>query len=73
MSISSIWHIDGVLSDTITPDQSGPVSDSNKRVLYIPQSSCITEASSSDCLVGGEVLPLRRNAQFKCQLVLFDT
>ena len=31
--------------------QSGPGSYGNKRVLHIPQSSSITEASPSDCLV----------------------
>ena len=30
---------------------SGPESDGNEGVLYIPQSSSITEASPSDCLV----------------------
>ena len=45
------------------PGQSGPVSDGNKGVLRIPQSSSITGTSPSDCLVsylghslgGGEV------------------
>ena len=32
-------------------DQSGPENDNNERVLHIPQSSSITEASPSDCLV----------------------
>ena len=43
---SSIWPIDETL-----PGYSGPGSNSNKRVLHIPQSSCITGTSSSDCLV----------------------
>ena len=30
---------------------SGPESDGNEGVLYIPQSSSITEASASDCLM----------------------
>ena len=34
-----------------TPYQSGDISDGNEGVLHIPQISCITEASSSDCLV----------------------
>ena len=39
------------LSGATTPIQSGPGSDGNKGVLCIPQSSSITEASSSVCLV----------------------
>ena len=35
------------LSSATTPGQ----SDNNERVLRIPQSSCITGASPSDCLV----------------------
>ena len=35
----------------ITPGQSGPGSNGNERVLCIPQSSSITLASPSDCLV----------------------
>ena len=39
------------LSGATTLGQSGPGSDGNEGVLCIPQSSCITEASPSDCLV----------------------
>ena len=39
------------LSDATTPGQSGPGSDGNERVLHIPQSSSIAEASLSDCLL----------------------
>ena len=35
----------------IQPGQSGPGSDGNEEILHIPQSSSITETSSSDCLV----------------------
>ena len=48
---SSIWPIDKTLSGATTPSQSGPGSNGNKGVLCIPQSSSITEASPSDCLV----------------------
>ena len=48
---SSIWPIDTTLSGVTTPSQSGPVSDGHKGVLHIPQSSNITGASPSDCLV----------------------
>ena len=51
MSNSSIWPIDITLSGASIPEQSGPGSDGNEEVLHIPQSSNITEASSSDCLV----------------------
>ena len=46
-----IWPIDKTLSGATTPSQSGPGNDDNKGVLRILQSSSITEASSSDCLV----------------------
>ena len=39
------------LSGTTTLGLSGPWSDGNKGVLHIPQSSSITGASPSDCLV----------------------
>ena len=42
---------DRTLSGATTPGQSGPRSDGDKEVLCILQSSCITEASPSDCLV----------------------
>ena len=69
MSNSFIWAIDTTLSGAITPAQSGPGSDGNEGVLYIPQSFSITGASPSDCLMsypghslgGGEGLaPLPR-------------
>ena len=39
------------LSGATTVDQCGPESDGNKGVLRIPQSSSITGAAPSDCLV----------------------
>ena len=48
---SSIWVIDRTLSGTTTQGQSGPGSNGNKRVLCIPKSSSITDASQSYCLV----------------------
>ena len=48
---SSIWSIDKILSGVTTPGRSGPGSDVNERVLFIPQSSSITGTSPSDCLV----------------------
>ena len=51
MSNSSIWPIDGTLSSAPTSGQSGPGSNGNEEVLRIPQSSSITEASLSDCLM----------------------
>ena len=35
----SIWPIDGMLTGTITPGQSGTRCNGNEGVLYIPQSS----------------------------------
>ena len=51
MSNSSIWPLDKTLSGGTTPDESGPGSDGNEGVLCIPQSSSITGASPSDCLM----------------------
>ena len=48
---NSIWSIDRILSGATTPGQSEPGSNGNERVLCIHQSSCITEASPSDCLL----------------------
>ena len=41
----------GPLSGATTSSLSGPGSDGNKGVLCIPQSSCITGTTPSDCLV----------------------
>ena len=49
--LSSTWPINRTQSDATTPGQDGPGSDGNKGVLSSPQSSSITEASLSDCLV----------------------
>ena len=40
-----------ILSGATTPGQSGPGSDGNKEVLYIPQTFSITGAFPSDCLL----------------------
>ena len=51
MSKSSISPIDRTLSGAATPEKSEPRSNGKEEVLYIPQSSTITGASPSDCLV----------------------
>ena len=51
MSNCSIWPIDSTQSDATTPGQSGLGSNGNERALRIPQSSSITKAPLSDCLV----------------------
>ena len=48
---NSICPIYRTLSGATTLDQSEPGSDGNEGILCIPQSSSITEASLSDCLV----------------------
>ena len=48
---NSIWSMGRTASGATTSGQSGPGSDSNEVVLRIPQSSCITGTSPSDCLV----------------------
>ena len=44
-----IWPIHGILTGTITPGQSGPGSNVNKKVLHSPLCSR-TQASPSDIL-----------------------
>ena len=51
MSNSTSWPIDRTLSGATTPDQNGPESNGNERVLHISESSSITRTSPSDCLV----------------------
>ena len=51
MSNNSIWPKHKTLSGASTPGHSGPGAHGNEGVLHIPQSSSITEGSSSDCLV----------------------
>ena len=51
MSNSSIWPIDWTLSGATTPGHSGSGSDGNEEVFCIPQSSSITGASPSGCLM----------------------
>ena len=46
-----IWLINRALSGATPSGQSGPESDGNERVLYIPQSSGITWTSPSVCLL----------------------
>ena len=48
---SSIRPTDRNLSGATTPDQRGPRSDGSQGVHRIPQSSSITGASPSDCLM----------------------
>ena len=48
---SFIWPNDRTLSDVNITNLSGPESDANEGVLRIPQSSSITGASPSDCLM----------------------
>ena len=51
MSNSFIWPIDWALSGATIPGQSESVRDGNEEVFHIPQSTSITGASPSDCLV----------------------
>ena len=66
MSNSSICAIDMTLSDATTPSQGSPGNNGIEGVLHIPQSSSITGASPSGCLVSytghllGGVTPLQR-------------
>ena len=48
---SSVWPLDRSFSGAASPGQRGTGRNGNKGVLYIPQNSCITGGSPSDCLV----------------------
>ena len=50
-AVSSIQSINRALSGANIWGKSGPGSNGNEGVLYIPQSSRITGTSPSDCLV----------------------
>ena len=76
---SSIWSIERALSGATTPGQSGPGSNGYEVVLRIPQSSCISAISPSDCWVSGQytelnvktiliqIIQFSLSTQFKCQ------
>ena len=51
MSNSPIWPVDRNLSGATSMSQSRPRSDGREREHSIPQSSDITGASPSDCVV----------------------
>ena len=51
VQFSSIWPIDRTLSGATSVGQNGSGGDGNEGAYCIPQSSSITEASPSDCLV----------------------
>ena len=51
MSNDFIWPIDRTISGVTTPGQCEPGSNANEEVLHRPQSSNITEASTSDSFV----------------------
>ena len=51
MLSTSVWPIDRTLSGATTLGQSGPGSDGNEEVLCFPQSSGLTLALPSDCLM----------------------
>ena len=51
LNVKQFFLTHKTLSGATTPGPSGPRSNGNKGVICIPQSSSITEASASDCLV----------------------
>ena len=71
MRNSSIGPIDRTLSGATTMGQSRPGSDGNEGVLSILQSSSITGASLSDCLMSypGHLLGMRSYPSEVVQLV----
>ena len=75
MSKISIWPIDKTLSDASTSCQSGPGSNGNEGVLRIPQSSNITGASPSDCLMSypGHSLGVGRSYPFAEMQSVYST
>ena len=62
MPKSSIWSTDRILSYVTTPGKSGPGNNENEGILCIPQSSSITGASPSDCLVSYQGYSLKEGS-----------
>ena len=62
---SFIWPIDRTPFFATTLGQSGPGNDGNEGILYIPKSSCITEALPSDCLVSYPGHSLNESAEMQ--------
>ena len=52
---SSNWPIERTLSGDTAASQNGPGRYGNEGIVHILQSSIITEASPSDCLVSYQV------------------
>ena len=73
MSNSSIWPIDRTLASATTPSQSGPGSNVNERVLRIPQSSSITGALQSDCLMSSTGHSLRESYPSEEMQLVYST
>ena len=76
--------LDRTLLGSTTPSQGGPESNGNEGVLRVPQSSSITGASRSDCLVSylghmlGESKPFSEilsmySATPECKMGIFET
>ena len=65
-SNSSIWYMDGTLTFTSTPGQSGLESNGNKEVLYILQSYW-TGATPSNALVSYLGHPLGKGVLLLCR------
>ena len=61
------------LSGATTPGQRRPGSDGNEGILRIPQSSSITEASPSDCLVSYQEHSLRESNPFAEKQSIYST
>ena len=61
MSNSSIQPLARTLSGATTPGQSGSGNNGNEGIFYIPQSSVITGASPSNCLVSYSRLSLKES------------
>ena len=73
MSNTFIWPINKTLSGATTPNQSEPGSNGNEGTLHIPQSSSITRASLSDCLVSYPGHSLRGGSYTSVEMQLVDS
>ena len=69
---SSIWPADKTLLGATTPSQNGSWSNGNKGVFCIPQSSCITGTSPSDCLVSYPGYSLDKFYLFTMKLLVYS-
>ena len=78
VQFSSFWPLDRTLTDATSPGKTAPVNDSNSGLLRIPQSSCMSETSLSECSVTylwhslwEGLTPLQRSSRFISSITIY--